>query len=621
MSEKKQPEESTKSAKAGEVAAPEDTAQAQAKSKEEKAEKARRALARYMSWVMPLKGRFAFRGQANADWGLDSSAYRRLEGKMKNHPYAAHSLFVGYLHERINEARMRFSEHGGKQPLEVMAHLQHYGAATGLIDFTENALAALWFACKDKPEKDGKVFAVRLDNPEQVREIKTREGLKGELDGFFGKDKPGDKLWAWRPGDGSARMVTQQSLFVFGRPVIGEEFFPVPPYEVPAGEKELLLQILEQSGISETFMFSDFAGFAAANAPENEYKFHHAITYYDEKIDDAERAGKSKEEKAGLYFYRGNLNHALGFYQEALASYDKAIELGLGYAVVHSNRGASLSALGRHEEALASCDKAIELDSGDAMAHYNRGNALGDLDRHAEALASYDRAIELDSGDAAAHNNRGSALHSLGRYAEALASCDKAIGLDSGYAAAHYNRGNVLGDLGRHEEALASYDKAIELDSGYAAAHNNRGNVLGDWGRYAEALASYDKAIELDSGYAAAHNNRGGALRSLGRYGEALASYDKAVELDSGCAAAHNNRGNALGNLGRYEEALVSYDKAVELDSGDAMAHYNRGSALHHLKRTEDACVAWKEAKRLAELSGNMEVVKAASDNLAKFCK
>ena len=295
--------------------------------------------------------------------------------------------------------------------------------------FTENALAALWFACKDKPEKDGKVFAARLDNPEQVREIKTREGLKGKLDGFFGKDKPGDKLWAWRPGDGSARMVTQQSLFVFGRPVIGEEFFPVPPYEVPAGEKELLLQILEQSGISETFMFSDFAGFAAGNAAGKEYDFHRAKTYYDEKIDDAERAGKSKEEKADLYFYRGNLNHALGFYQEAPASYDKAIELVPGYAMAHNNRGGSLSALGRH----------------------------------AEALASYDKAIELDSGYAAAHNNRGNALGNLGRYDEALASCDKAIELDSGYAAAHYNRGNALHRSKRTEEACVAWKEAKRL--------------------------------------------------------------------------------------------------------------------------------------------------------------
>ena len=518
MPEKKQPEESPKPAKAGEVAAPED--KAQPLTQEEKAEKARRDLARYMSWVMPLKGRFAFRGQANADWGLDSSAYRRLEEKMKRYSYAAHSIFVGYLHERVNEARMRFSEYGDKQPLEVMAHLQHYGAATGLIDFTENALAALWFACKDQPRKDGKVFAVRLDNPEQIREIKTREGLKGELDGFFGKKRQGNTLWAWRPGDGNARMVTQQSLFVFGRPGIGEEFFSVSPYEVPAGEKELLLQILEQSGISETFMFSDFAGFAAGNAAGKEYDFHRAKTYYDEKIDDAERAGGGTQaEKSSLYLNRGNLNHALGLYSDA------------------------------------------EKDSA--------------------------RAVELDPESAAGHNNLGNALSASRRF----------------------------------DDALVSYGKAIELDPENAVIYANQAAALNEEGRYEEAVASCDKAVELDPKFAVAHSNRGSALYRWGRYEEAVASCNKAIELDPTIVSAYNNRGNALVESGRYEEALASYDKAVELDPKFAAVHNNRGGVLHRRKRPEEACAAWKEAKRLAELSGNMEVAKAASSNLAMFCK
>ena len=99
------------------------------------------------------------------------------EGDEGKPVFAAESLFVGYLHERINEAHMRFSEHGSKQPLEVMAQLQHYGAATGLIDFTESALAALWFACKDEQDKPGRVFRRALGHdPEKIEEIKTRDG-------------------------------------------------------------------------------------------------------------------------------------------------------------------------------------------------------------------------------------------------------------------------------------------------------------------------------------------------------------------------------------------------------------------------------------------------------------
>lgn len=44
------------------------------------------------------------------------------------------------------------------KPVELLALLQHYGIPTRLLDVTENALVALYFACCSKPETDGEVF-------------------------------------------------------------------------------------------------------------------------------------------------------------------------------------------------------------------------------------------------------------------------------------------------------------------------------------------------------------------------------------------------------------------------------------------------------------------------------
>lgn len=44
------------------------------------------------------------------------------------------------------------------KPLEILALLQHYGIPTRLLDVTENALVALYFACCNKFQKDGEVF-------------------------------------------------------------------------------------------------------------------------------------------------------------------------------------------------------------------------------------------------------------------------------------------------------------------------------------------------------------------------------------------------------------------------------------------------------------------------------
>ena len=485
MSDKKQPEKSPKSAKPKKVLT----------EAEKKAKKGREALARYMSWVMPLqaKGRHAFRGQADAEWGVTSGAYRRLEKEMKKSPYAAQSLFVGYLHERINEAHMRFSEHGGKQPLEVMAQLQHYGAATGLIDFTESALAALWFACKDEQGLPGKVFVVRLDDPKKIKEIKTRGGIAGELDKFFPTEMPGE-LQAWRPGDGNSRMVTQQSLFLFGRPEIERKFFAKLPFKVAMAAKKPLMEILERMGVSETFMFSDFAGFAQANAHGKVYDFHRAKAYYDEKIGDPKTSAEKKEY---LYFERGNLNQALELYQEAREDFTCVIETDPQYAVAHNNRGNALSSLGRHEEAIKDYNRVIELNPQYANAYYNRGVTLGDLGRHEEAIKDYNRAIELNPQ----------------------------------YVNAYYNRGVTLGDLGRHEEAIKDYNRAIELNPQYVNAYYNRGNVLDDMGRYKEAIVDYTRAIELNRQYAMAYNNRGVAYHNLKRHEEAILDWNEAIRI------------------------------------------------------------------------------------------
>lgn len=44
------------------------------------------------------------------------------------------------------------------KPVQLLALLQHYGVPTRLLDVTESALVALYFACCSKPDTDGEVF-------------------------------------------------------------------------------------------------------------------------------------------------------------------------------------------------------------------------------------------------------------------------------------------------------------------------------------------------------------------------------------------------------------------------------------------------------------------------------
>ena len=95
-------------------------------------------IASYLQELMELtssEGNYAYRGQENADWGVESGAFRRL-----GNPNLPKEDFISY-HEKelLEPARMdRYGVEEGRplSDLELLAKLQHHGAATCLIDFT-----------------------------------------------------------------------------------------------------------------------------------------------------------------------------------------------------------------------------------------------------------------------------------------------------------------------------------------------------------------------------------------------------------------------------------------------------------------------------------------------------
>ncbi len=182
----------------------------------------------YYRWVKGLEGRsLLYRGLADSKWEVEASAVRRLKQRSSDHSADVPSkAFHDYIGDLLQRARGRgFGIQNGEaiSDFELLAELQHYGAATCLIDFTISPIVALWFACgkagRTEREKDvyGKVVAICTDDLDKYEEI-TYEKIQAEKSvlNFLREDK----LYIWKPSDRITRSVVQQSIFVLGKMVV-----------------------------------------------------------------------------------------------------------------------------------------------------------------------------------------------------------------------------------------------------------------------------------------------------------------------------------------------------------------------------------------------------------------
>ncbi len=97
-----------------------------------------------------------WRGQAKISWKLDSSIVRKAlksnatlnsVEKIEQTISMGEELMIGQAKKNLFD----YDERGRKlSDIELLAKLQHFGAATRLVDFSKNVLIALWFCVSDR---------------------------------------------------------------------------------------------------------------------------------------------------------------------------------------------------------------------------------------------------------------------------------------------------------------------------------------------------------------------------------------------------------------------------------------------------------------------------------------
>lgn len=359
-----------------------------------------------------------YRGQANAEWRVDCSAARRLSPEAKGEDLAnvAHSmaaytaiLLKGALRHVGNCPELL----PGSSEIEILAQLQHQGAATALIDFTEDSLVALWFACSGNPDQDGAVYILPRSEVRHVDEVEVRN--RGVIN-FFGTGGNDNPLYLWAPQRLRGRPASQRAVFVFGTPFL----WPRQLWKVviPRNSKPALLKELQAAHhITEHALFPDLAGYAHTNSVSKPFDSDRITRFWKEQV--AKSSEHSSGSKARAY---------------------------IGWGISYVETGQDQRAVDRFTQAISADPDAID-------AYVNRALAKGRLDDYEGAVADFDEAFEQ------------------------LAAVGRAQQGEKLRARLHWGRGVALLRLGREDQAYADLNKSVELGTEMWVVNKDGGNA------------------------------------------------------------------------------------------------------------------------------------------------
>ena len=404
----------------------------------------------FIDWVQLSSAEYLFRGVTKSTYEISASAYRRTEiGSEGEKQSGDFTQFVQINESLVADAKLRgYDERDGQEleDLEILAELQHFGAATGLIDFTRNALIALWFACRQDSGSalgDGKVFAVYGHRFQMI----DPDLLKTKIANFFRNNDPQGRqrpLYQWEPAQRNNRIIAQQSIFLFGDSKIEPDKVCIIDGD---SKREILESLQRVLGITEAVLFPDFDGFAHTRRQNIPFK----------------RIGGLRNRRRANQAFRQN------DYEKAITGYDELIDPDHPDVHLYYRRGLAKHGLQDYQGARQDFTNAINLPpnpkSSDVYSYHWRGNVNYLLREYEKAIADYDAALSFHVNPNAEYSYywRGLANHALRRYEEAIVDLSKTIRLKLGYFYAYYMRGLAKFELGNFDEAEQDLQKASEL--------------------------------------------------------------------------------------------------------------------------------------------------------------
>ena len=421
-------------------------------------------------------------GQKNKNVGKTKKIKAKQERTTEREviKYALENSLPNYLNRLLDGADQKgFGIRDGRQlnDLELLTELQHFGAATCLLDFSTDPLVALYFACADKGRNAGKIFILRNANFGRAAPNASASEIieKGDL-------------LQWKPvmhGAAERRIICQSGIFVINLKEQAEKqknekerkLFEIPiPYKE---KKKMLDELRDHYEISAETLFIDLAGFsnnysADTDLPKFEGAFHRGNVQFKEAkwnnaIKEYTKAIRFKPDFVTAYYNRGLAKNEKGDFDGAIADYGEAIRLRPDYAEAYCYCGVAKLSKQDFDGAIEYFDKAIRLKPDYAEAYFGRGTAKFNKKDFDGAIKDFDEAIGIAPDMAEAYRGRGVAKLSKQDFDGAIKDFDEAIRLKPDDAMAYFARGRAyfnrfLANLEKKDLLQAERDAKQALD-------------------------------------------------------------------------------------------------------------------------------------------------------------
>lgn len=213
---------------------------------------------------------WSFRGQSNSNWDLTTSLSRILNKRNVTNPEVAVKLEMTMTRYFWSNSG-HYPEFAGLHPSEKniifsWTLMQHYGAPTRLLDWTDSPLIALYYAVESQFESDGAVYIINN------REIENSSEKK------FGKSNP-KTFWEYDyrnsivtvlPAISTKRSYYQQGIFTVSHNPVESHKSLLNSLELNQGDllkliipKELKIELLKKlrgSNIRADILYPDAFG-------------------------------------------------------------------------------------------------------------------------------------------------------------------------------------------------------------------------------------------------------------------------------------------------------------------------------------------------------------------------